>query len=205
MSRLLTSGVTLRLVVALKAEAQPLVEHYRLERDAGFGAFKVFRRGEAALVVSGIGKVAAAAATSYLHLATGGERGAVWLNVGIAGHRSRPVGEAVLAREILDRASGRRWHPALDMGPPCATDQVTTVDRPEREMATPGAFDMEASGFIATARRFAPAQLVHCLKIVSDGPKDDLESLTPRVVRRLVEQHVPTVEAIAEACDRLSV
>ncbi len=189
-----------RFVVALKAEGQPLIERYRLERDAGFGAFKVFRRGDVALVVSGIGKAAAAAATAYLHLAAGGERDALWLNVGIAGHGTRPVGDAVLAHEILDRASGRRWHPRLDFQPPCATDQVTTVDRPEREMAAPGAFDMEASGYVATACRFASAELVHSLKIVSDSPLTDLESLTSRVIRRLVEQHLPTVEAVVEAC-----
>ncbi len=194
----------LRFVVALKAESQPLIERYRLERDAGFAAFRVFRRGDRALVVSGIGKAAAAAAAAYLHLATGGERHAVWLNVGIAGHGTRPVGEAVLARQVIDRASGRRWQLPLGLPAPCATDQVTTVDRPEREMAVPGAFDMEASGYVATACRFSPAELVHCLKIVSDGPTSELESLTPRVVRRLVEQHLPTVEAVAEVCGRRS-
>ena len=87
----------LRLVVALSAEARPLIEHYRLERDSEARAFKVFRRDDVALVVAGLGKVAAAAATSFLHLAAGGGRNAVWLNVGIAGHGSRAVGEAVLA------------------------------------------------------------------------------------------------------------
>ncbi len=201
----------LRFVVAFKAEARPLIEHFRLRRD-GAGPFPIFRRGADALIVSGIGKAAAAAATAYLHAtlaplrgdAAGGERDAVWLNVGIAGHGTRPVGEALLAHKVVDRASGRSWYPPLAFKPPCATDQVITVDRPEREMASPGAYDMEASGFVATAGRFASAELVHCLKVVSDGPDADLESLTPDVARRLVEKNVATVEAVAQACGALA-
>ncbi len=194
----------LRFVVAFEAEGRPLIERYRLEREAEPGAFKIYRRDDVALVVSGIGKAAAAAATSFLHLAAGAELDAVWLNVGIAGHGTRAVGEAVLAHKIHDRASGRSWYPPLVFPPPCATDQVTTVDRPEREMDAPGAFDMEASGFVATAGRFASAELVHCLKVVSDGPGADLERLTPRTARRLVEKQLPIIEAVAQACAPLS-
>ncbi len=194
----------LRFVVAFEAEARPLIEHYGLDRDDATSAFKIYRQGDVALVVSGIGKVAAAAGTSYLHLSAGSERDAVWLNVGIAGHGTRPVGEALLAHKVTDRGSGRSWYPTLAFTPPCATDQVTTVDRPEREMTSPGAFDMEASGFVATACRFASAELVHCLKVVSDGPNTEVESLTAQTARRLVEKQLPMVDAVAEACAPLS-
>ncbi len=204
MPRSRAAGAPQRFVVALEAEGRSLIEHYRLQRDGDVGAFKVYRRDDTALIVSGIGKAAAAAATSFLHLAAGGERDAVWLNAGIAGHGTRPVGEALLAHRIVDRASGRSWYPPLVFKPPCATDQVTTVDRPERRLASPGAYDMEASGFVATACRFASAELVHCLKIVSDGPSTRLESLTPRAVRQLMEQNLPAVEAVVEACRPLS-
>lgn len=199
-----SDATVLRLVVALEAEARPLIERYRLERDVGARDFKIFRREETALVVSGIGKAAAAAATSYLHLTAGGERDAVWLNVGIAGHGTRAVGEAVLAHKIVDRGTDRAWYPPLVFKPPCVTDQLTTVDRPERELASPGAFDMEASGFVATAGRFASAELVQCLKIVSDGPGTELEGLTREVVGRLIGKRLPMIEAVAVACGRLS-
>lgn len=198
------SASVLRFVVALEAEARPLIERYRLKHDRGADAFKVYRRDDTALIVSGIGKAAAAAATSFLHLAAGGERDAVWLNVGIAGHGTRPVGEALLAHKIIDRASDRSWYPPSVFKPTCATDQVTTVDRPEREMASPGAFDMEASGFVATACRFSSAELVQSVKIVSDGPSSKLDNLTPRVARQLVEQQLPVVDSVAKACAGLA-
>ncbi len=197
-------SVVLRFVVALEAEARPIIERYRLSRDGVPLAFSIYRRDEVALVVSGIGKASSAAATSYLHLITGGSRDAVWLNVGIAGHGTRPVGETILAHKVSDHASGRAWYPPLVFTPPCATDLVTTVDRPEREMASAGAFEMEASGFVATAGRFASGELVHCLKVVSDGPSTRLESLTPRAARGLVKKSLPVIEAVAEACGGLS-
>ncbi len=194
----------LRFVVALEAEARPLVERFRLARDGGHRAFRVYRREDLALAVSGPGKAAAAAATAYLHLAAGGGRDAVWLNVGIAGHGSRAVGEAVLAHKVHDRAAGRSWYPPIVFAAPCATDQVTTVDVPERDFAAPGAFDMEAAGFWPTACRFASAELVHCLKIVSDGPRTELEKLDAGAVRRLVEARLETAAAVAEAAGALA-
>ncbi len=199
----------LRFVVALEAEARPIVERFRLARDADDRSFKVFRGEQRVLIVSGVGKVAAAAATAHLSATCGGERDAVWLNVGVAGHGTRAVGEAVLAHKILDRASGRAWYPPqLFTGrafpAPFATDQVTTVDRPELEYTEPGAFDMEASGFYATACRFASAELVHCLKVVSDGPAAPVEKVTAEGVRGLIERVLPVVEALVEECGRLS-
>ena len=196
----------LRFVVALEAEAKPLIDRYRLKRDPAARAFSVYRGESTSLVVSGVGKVAAAAATVYLNACDDSLGPAVWLNVGIAGHATRPVGEAVAVHKIRDVASGRAWYPprvfeapSSDQHP-CTSDQLTTVDRPERDYADPGAYDMEASGFYPTACRFTSSELVHCLKIVSDGPEANLEELTPSRVVRLVEQRLGWVEAWAAAC-----
>ena len=191
----------LRFVVALAAEARPLVDRYRLERVSGGGAFPIFRRGGTALVVSGVGKVAAAAATSYLHLSVAGagaESG--WINVGIGGHRRRPVGEAVIAHRIRDLASGRFWDLARLASAPCAGVEVLTVDRPEVAFREPGVYEMEASGFYPTARRFAASGLVHCLKVISDGPEIDPDALTRRRVAGLIEGQLEAVDRLAEAC-----
>jgi hypothetical protein len=78
----------LRFVVALASEARPIAGRYRMRAAAEGGPFRVFAApdGDAWLIVSGMGKAAAAAATAYLHLLAGGAPGRVWLNVGIGGH-----------------------------------------------------------------------------------------------------------------------
>ncbi len=210
----------LHFVVALQPEARPLIEQYGLRRELPAEAFKIFRRDDVALIISGLGKAAAAAATAYLHLKTGGRRNAAWLNVGIAGHGQRRVGEMILADEILDRASGERWQPPLVLGAgcplvlgagcplvlgtDCATDRVVTVDRVEREFRAGGAHEMEASGYYATARRFAAAELVHCCKIVSDGPTAAPESLSVRRIEALIGEHRDPLARIAQELSSLS-
>ncbi len=190
----------LRFVVALGAEARPLVARLRLERIPGHRDFPVFSRGRTALVISGVGKAAAAAAVSYLHRSMGDESPAAWINVGIAGHRRRPVGEAVVAHRIRDLAD-RRWWDLPTLSPPiCPSDEVLTVDRPETAFRQPGAYDMEASGFYPTARRRAAGGPVHCLKVVSDGPGADLGTLTARRVGGLIEGRLATVEELAARC-----
>lgn len=195
--------------MALEAEARPLVERYGLRRDPTVDAFKVFHadetfRGEGvALVVSGLGKVASAAATAYLHLLTGGEINASWINVGIAGHRSRPLGEAVLGHKILDRASGRSWYPPHVFAPRLTTDEIVTVDGVERAFDDDGAHEMEASGFYPTACRFATAELVQCLKVVSDGPGDVPERLSARRVTELIAGQMEAIEWLVGETDQL--
>lgn len=191
----------LRFVVALPAEARPLIARYRLEPRREAGGFEVFRRDDVALVVSGVGKVASAAATAYLHLAAGGERQAAWINAGIAGHGRRGVGEAILAHTVRDAASGRAWYPPHVFAPPAsgemATGEVVTVDVVEEVYGDDAAYEMEASGFYATACRFATSELVQCLKVVSDGPDASPYALTAQRVERLLGDRLPEIERLA--------
>jgi nucleoside phosphorylase len=187
----------LRFVVALAAEARPLISSWRLERDVRCDAFGVYRRDDVALAVSGPGKTAAAAACAFLHLATGGVRHAAWLNVGVAGHGSLEVGRAVLAHKVRDQASGRSWYPPHVFRPGLPTDVVTTVERVERRFADEGVYEMEASGFYPTACRFSSAELVQCVKVVSDGPDDAPERLTARRVESLIEARMASIAELA--------
>jgi hypothetical protein len=163
------------------------------------GAFRWFRSDEAALVISGIGKLAAAAATSYLHGRTGEEPFGVWLNFGTAGHRDRPRGDILLAHTVTDAASGERFHPTRLDGPDLEAVEVRTVDRPEIDFDSDAAYDMEAYGFVAIALRFSTSELVQSIKIVSDNRETTTTAWTAAAVRELVESRV---DVVARAADR---
>ncbi len=189
-------------VVALPAEAGPLVRHYRLEPSED--AFLWYRRDDVALVVSGVGKAAAAAATAYLHARTGECPFGVWLNVGIAGHRSRPPGELVIAHTVSDAATGRRWYPVRLGGPRIDPLEVRTVDRAETSFDRDVAYEMEASGVFATALRWSTAELVHALKIVSDNRQTGLDGVTGSAVGGWIETHLGVLTAMADQGRELS-
>ena len=182
----------IHFVVALAPEADALVRRYRMEPYEG--AFRWYRSDEAALVISGMGKPAAAAATSYLHAKTGEEPFGVWLNFGTAGHRDRPRGDILLAHTVTDAASRDRFHPTRLDGL-----EVRTVDRPETDYDSDAAYDMEAYSFVATALRFSSSELVQSIKIVSDNRETTTAAWTKAAVRDLIESRV---DVVAWAADR---
>jgi adenosylhomocysteine nucleosidase len=173
----------IRFVVALQSEASPLIERLRLE-PVSEGPFRVFRGedgvlGEVWLILSGLGKAAAAAATAYLHLLSGGRPDRAWLNVGVGGHCEASVGQAFVAHKVSDAASGLSWYPQLVIDSPRPTAPVLTLESVEDEYALPWVYEMEAAGFVPTACRFATAELVHCFKVISDTPDTTLSRRMP--------------------------
>jgi nucleoside phosphorylase len=195
----------LRFVVALQAEARPLADLFGLQAVEEGGPFRVFRGAEGWLIVSGLGKAAAAAATAYLHLLAGGGSGCAWLNVGVGGHSRRAVGEMVLAHKISDLGSGVSWYPQLVLDAPCPTAPLLTVERVEEEYSPPWVYEMEAAGFFPTACRFSTAELVHALKVVSDNPEATLSRRkSSSFVQELIERNLPEIESFAHGLAALA-
>ncbi len=191
----------IRFVVALPAEARPLIEHYRLRRRAN-APFPVYENDSAALVVSGIGPDRAAAATSCLHALTGG-RVTAWLNVGIAGHAERALGEAVLADRIRDHGSARSWYPPLLFDTRCASASVLTVSCPLPDYPEDWLVDMEASGFYEAACRVGTAELAQVLKVVSDNAAHPTTQIRAKTVERLIGDVLPLTETIVASLNEL--
>ena len=188
-------------VVALAAEARPLLASHRLQGVSGH-PYRICVGEQTHLIVSGIGKVAAAAATAYLR-ALIGDTPAAWLNIGIAGHGSQAVGTPLLAHKVVDAASGKPFYPTFTARAPCRTTLLHTVDRVQSPAGN-AAYDMEASGFCEAAQRFATSERVHCLKVVSDNPQSPYQTLNAAKVEALIEAQLDTVAQVGEHLRALS-
>lgn len=192
------------LVTALQSEARPLIERFELRGTDASSPFRVYRGDEVLLVVSGVGRIASAAATAYAFAREGEPKERPWVNVGIAGHASAAVGSAWLARKISEAASERSWFPSLVFEAGIATAEVVTVDRPESRFERDALYDMEASAFFATAARFTPVELVQVFKVVSDTRSAPAENLTAAQVSRLIEQRVEEVAELIRSTRELA-
>src|SRR5690348_6346061 len=94
----------LNIVVALHSEAKPLIEYYYLKKICSETLpFPVFSNKDRSihLVVSGIGKIKTAAATTFLHCLTGNKSFSCFLNIGISGSSQYPIGALILAAKIV--------------------------------------------------------------------------------------------------------
>ena len=90
----------MNFIVALQPEARPLIEGYKLVKRNDSSAFPVFENVNHRLIISGIGRMNAAAATGYLLSELGQPTHAI-LNLGIAGHGELPTGTPFLANRLL--------------------------------------------------------------------------------------------------------
>ncbi len=191
----------IRLVVALRAEARPLIRRFELA-PAGREKFPLWRGAGIDLVISGMGSEAASAATAWLGRRSRGE--AAWINVGIGGHRDLPLGQVVLAHKVVAAGGGAAWYPPLVFEPPCATATVTTVDRPETGYPEDTIYEMEAAGFCAAAARLVSAELIHVIKVVSDNAAAPPSGLTAKRVEELIEGRIDTIAHIVEQTAELA-
>jgi len=206
-------------VCALQAEAQPLIAHYRLKAigavagvgvnpggatagavgvTGGFrdGGFRLYANDRIVLVVSGIGKINAAAATA--HGLAQMPANSIALNIGIAGSDNQ-LGDIFIAQCI--RADERSVYPPMTFNTELPGITVQSVDQPCMQYQQNVAFDMEASAFVSIARRYVVAELAQSLKIISDNSDHPLidasGELTSRLdkstIAKLVESRIPEI------------
>jgi adenosylhomocysteine nucleosidase len=194
----------INIMVALPAEARPLITHYKLQHKQNSAAFPLYRNADMALVVSGPGKVSAAAATAVLAGSRDTQQHAAWLNIGIAGHASLATGKGFIAHRITDSATGNSWYPpqTLDLSAP--TDKLITVDHPENDYPENALYDMEASGFYPVACRFSTSELVQCYKIVSDNRECSTRTVTAKLCEQLVARNLESIDALVAALGKLA-
>lgn len=190
-------------VVALPCEATPIIQHYGLKKITD-RAYKIYAKDPVYLIISGIGKTAAAAATAYLHALQHSTLYPAWLNVGIAGHQSLDIGEIFLAHKITEHSTNKTFHPEVAFSPPCEISDLITTDHAESEYPLAVAYDMEASGYFSAATRFTIPELIHSTKIISDNETNLAETITKSGVSELINARLETIDAIKKLLESLA-
>ncbi|WP_455199714.1 5'-methylthioadenosine/S-adenosylhomocysteine nucleosidase family protein, partial [Kaarinaea lacus] len=109
----------LNFVVALSEEARPIIQQFRLKRLHDVNAFPVYGSEKVRLIVSGMGKLAAATATGYLAGIDSAGKATAWINVGVAGSKNLPVGQAILAHQIIDAENQQKFYPTIYFDTDC--------------------------------------------------------------------------------------
>lgn len=156
-------------VCALHCEAKPVIDYYRLKKFHDEHSFDLYLGEKTACIVSGIGKIASAAATAWAAAKFSELAPLAWINLGIAGAASRPIGSILLVNQIIDPDSGRKYFPVIIGDSPLERAGCLSLNQPGHDYHETQLFDMEASGFFDSAVRFSSAELIRCIKIVSDN------------------------------------
>lgn len=181
------------LIVALPAEARPLIDHFGLQL-INQRPFRQYSGNDITLLECGIGKLAAAAGTAAA-LETLSATNISCVNVGIAGSENE-TGALFAAHRVVDRGSNKSWHPQLTRVPVTDTLVVETVDQPDIQYRSDCAFDMEAAGIMEAATRYISLEFIHCLKIISDNSTSPVETLNKQKITDLIAKQTIKVEQV---------
>jgi len=170
------------IVTALVSEAQPIIEFLNLsKRDDQ--KFQIFSNEKYTLIISGIGKINSAIATTYLTP----NNDDTMINLGMCGATYHNIGALFQIKKIIDKSSQKVIHINQN------GQTITCVDIPQN---SPNKFkntlvDMESYGFYQAANRFVKKENIQIYKIVSDKISDTI--LTPKEVHDLIYPHLKSL------------
>ena len=140
---------------------------------------------------------------SYHHACINTLNSDIWLNVGIAGHKSLAIGEARLVHKIIDVQDSATWYPQIIFKAPCESAELISLDKPCTKYQDV-LYDMEASAFYQMALRLGTAELIHCIKIVSDNNEQPASNINADNVKKLIASQTETIVQLVEALKPLS-
>jgi len=190
-------------VTALHCEAKPIIDHYRLKKCQSHNVFDVYKKDQIECVVSGIGKSACTAATEWIATLNHESRPIAWINVGTAGSASHDIGTALLINRISETESSRHFYLLPPIAPGLQPAHCKTLTQPSTNYHPGQVYDMEASAFFDTATRFSGAELVQCVKIVSDNPSHQTGRNKSRI-SELIHQHINHLAQLAQELQNMN-
>ncbi len=176
---------------ALLAEAAFLIDTYQLGKiDDEY--FTIFANEKMSVIISGIGKVQAAIATTYLLQKYRPNQEDKIYNLGIATSTQEAImiGSLHRVNKLIDQASAKVYHLA---GTGEALSCVEKALTSPKGIKTPLA-DMESVGFYLSAKHFISKEQISIIKIVSD--KTDTTILPTAAIKALFYKHSKTLGAL---------
>jgi hypothetical protein len=186
----------INLLIALQAEAKPLIRALGLKRRQPDGVCPIYASNGVRLAMSGPGKVSMQQAIHLLHQE--GVENCHWLNLGIAGHASLALGSCLQATAVTDSRSGERWRLQPVSGIEAIQGELRCVAEPESVYGEPVGYDMESGGFAATLASLGLIEHAHILKVISDNPQQPARQINARMVEALIGQQLHVIHSLIE-------
>lgn len=219
------------VVTALYQEAHGLIRELELKKNTAYAPFEVFDNENAGirLVVTGVGEIAAAAATAAVCARDGADAADFLINIGCcaaanagadrgcepadrdmdsgygAAHAAQ-IGDLYVCHKITEQATGKTFYPDILYRHPWKERELVTGMQPLQRTAAQGVlYDMEAAAVYQAGIRFFSPDRMLFLKVVSDFGVVGQERMTAETLAGLLEQHVKAVAAflanLREAAD----
>lgn len=161
----------LYIVCALYEEAKIIIEKYNL-KNINDKNFRIYESNGIRLIISGIGKINSAIATTYFLNTFNFTYNDIILNIGYVGTNNREynIGDRFLINNIFDVATNKNFYLDMIYKINIREESVATVDKIliQNVESDYKLFDMEASAFYFSCNKFIKRDNIFVVKIISD-------------------------------------
>lgn len=178
------------IVTALRIEAAPFIDYYKLKRDMTFKRHEVFKSPDNSvmLLITRPGKIPSAIALTELLAGCDITSNDYMINIGICGSTAALDKTSVhLCHSILDHVTGRRYYPDMLIAHPFEEADLETfsvpVNKDNSHEVSATLVDMEAAALFEAGNYHFAANQMFFVKIPSDAlnpetvTKDNIISL----------------------------
>jgi nucleoside phosphorylase len=192
-------------LTALKAESQPIIDYFNLEKDLSF-SFPVYMNENRILIGLGVGKkniekrIKTVLKNKNLNLIQ-------FINIGIAGGNSSTtkIGECYLLNQIEDEATKKTYYPDILIKHNFEEKSLVTVEKviSEKQSNYKGLVDMEASEIFHVCSSFVPVHRLVFIKIVSDHMNLKFEEIIALPISNMILHHMDSIESYLFKLEKL--
>ena len=206
MNNLKKTKNSIRWVIALKEEAQVILDYYKLKPINEKTIYPIYKNEQEThwLIISGIGRSNAAASTAYLYSYSKASKYTSWVNVGIAGSDKGNYGELYLVDKISTYQGKKSTYPSTMPKTHLPKMHLFTSDIQISDYSTYELIDMEGSAFFDIASKLTSKEFICLMKVISDSPENDIKEITRSKISNLMKENLLKIIDVITYYERLS-
>ncbi|SHG95605.1 5'-methylthioadenosine/S-adenosylhomocysteine nucleosidase family protein [Tepidibacter thalassicus] len=171
-------------------EAYPFIKKLNLKKDCNSRKFQIFKNENVILLITGVGKIKATIAVTYLFSKYKPKNSDLFINIGVCGAKNKntSIGSVFLCNKIIESDTKKTFYPDIIFKHPFKEASIETcslvVDNNNIKFEGQ-LLDMESSGIYQAATVFLQTHQIFFIKIVSDHL--NTENLNQNIVLKLIE------------------
>jgi hypothetical protein len=188
------------IVVATFVESKAIIDIFSLEKFI-VKDFEIYQNKEIFLIISGIGTIKSAIATTYIISLVKKENISNIYNIGIAGCKDTNIkkGSVFLINKIINKCENKSLYPDILLSHPLDECSISTfsnvVQKSQIIDINSTLVDMESSGFFIASLKFLDLHKISLIKIVSDHLLDSKnDKLCKEYILDLIGENISNIQ-----------
>ena len=185
------------IISALRAEAEPLVNYYKLEQDLSYD-YPVYKGGDIRIICTGVGRKNIRRVLINFYSKLSKEPNYQFINIGIAGAKKGvcKIGQCFIIDSISDDKSDSIYQLNNVFESQILTQNITTVSEPISNGGNKyrSLVDMEAHEICTVVDRYDDLENLFIIKIISDFMDVSRKYFSFDTVYDLVDNNISNID-----------